>query len=270
MKPLTSNKHPQLRNQSGMSARKLIIWVLTVCVPPLTVNWAKAAFHLWAVTEVYSSADGSVQFVRLTNNSIATTEYFMTGHSISATGPGGTHTFVFPADLPHTTTANKNFLIGTSNLSSIPGGITPDYVLTNTTPFLFPGGGTISVGIASSSETPASYTNLPTDGSSSLRGLGSSLVRTINSPQNFAGQSNSIVPVQILSTQRSGTNFVMSFRTATGVNGSAGPNYSVEFKHDLSDSSWSNLTTIPGNGSSQSVSNDLSSDDHRVFRLNAH
>jgi hypothetical protein len=216
-----------------------------------------------------------VQFVRFTNNSTFTIETAMAGHVMSCTGPSGaSNGFVFPSSLSGST-LNKNLLIGTSNLATIPGGLTPDYFFTSSTPFLLlTPGVTNTIGILNSSQLRASYTNLPTDGVLSLYGpsnnLAIRLAVSTNSPQNYAGQSNSIVPVKFLSAKRSGTNFVMSFRTATGVNGSAGPNYSVEFKHDLSDSSWNSLTTFPGNGSTQSVSNALSSADHRLFHLNAH
>ena len=77
---------------------------------------AHATFHVWAVTELYSSADGSVQFVKLTNNSIFSTEYFLAGHVITCTGPTGlTNAFTFPTNLPAVSTVNKTFVIGTSN-----------------------------------------------------------------------------------------------------------------------------------------------------------
>jgi hypothetical protein len=188
-------------------------------------NVAHASFHLWAVTELYSSADGSVQFIKLTNNSSFGTEYFLGGHVITCTGPPGiSNTFTFPTNLPAISTVNKTFLVGTSNLATVPGGVTPNYVLTNTGPFLFLNTGvTNTVGIIGSIESRAAYTNLPTDGVSSLVGLGSSLVVATNSPKTFSDEANTIVPVRFDSSQLSGTNFVMTFRTATGVNGTAGP-----------------------------------------------
>ena len=125
-----------------------------------------------AVTELYSSADGSVQFIELSTT--ATLENALAAHVITCAGPQGTHTFTFPSNLSTTDTANKMFLIGTTNLAHIPGGVTPDYVFTNTTPFLFINGSSaITVGIVGSLEPPAVYTNLPTDGSLSLNGSSS-------------------------------------------------------------------------------------------------
>src|SRR5215469_11793385 len=78
-----------------------------------------AAFHLWAISEVYSSPDGSVQFILLTNGFAF--EAQLGNHVITCAGPQGTNTFTFPTNLPSTATANKSFLIGTANLSAIPG-----------------------------------------------------------------------------------------------------------------------------------------------------
>ena len=236
----------------------------------LSLKIAHAAFHLWAVTEVYSSPDGSVQFVRLTNNSVFNGENLLNGHVITCSAPLGTHSFSFPSNLSSTATLNKNFLIGTANLASVPGGLIPDYVFTNSVPFLFlNGGGATAVGITSSFETPASYTILPADGQSSLVGFGSSLAIATNSPKNFNNQSNTVVPVKFVSGVKVDTNFVMTFRTATGVNGSAGPNYTVEYKNLLSDSSWTPLPAISGDGTTKSVSNSIASSPQRLFRLRA-
>ena len=88
-----------------------------------------------------------------------------------------------------------------------------------------------------------------------------------NSPKNFNSQSNSIVPVQFLSAKAIGTNFVMSFRTATGVNGSAGPTYAVESKTSLTDPLWAGVTSVAGNGTIKFVTNRTTSASSKVFRL---
>ncbi len=229
----------------------------------LTVNAAQAAFHLWSVTEVYSSADGSVQYVKLATGSDL--ENGVGGHAITCVGPAGSHSFTFTNPLPSSATAGKTFLIGTPNLATVPGGVSPDYVFTNAVPFLFiNGGGATSVGITGSFVTPASYTSLPTDGQTALTGTGSSVT---NLPKNFSGQSNSIVPLKFSSALTINTNFVMTFRTATGVNGSAGPNYAIDYKDLPSAPNWTPLVTVPGNGTTKSVSNALSSASQRFFRL---
>lgn len=151
----------------------------------------------------------------------------------------------------------------------MPGGVTPDYVFANQGSFLFLNtGATNTVGIIGSVETPAAYANLPTDGVSSPVGLGSSLVVATNSPKNFSSQANSIVPVRFDTSHLAGTNFVTTFRTATGVNGTAGPTYTIEYKNFLTDVSWTPLTSAPGDGKAHSVSNATASAAQRFFRLN--
>jgi hypothetical protein len=234
----------------------------------LTSNAAQAAFHLWGVTEIYSSADGSVQYVKLSTAS--TFQSAMAGHVVTCVAPSGvSNTFTFPANLSTSSTANRSLLIGTSKLATVPGGVTPDFVLTNTAPFLFVNGNAAnSVFIVGTLTAHADYTNLPTDGEFALSGSGASFVATVNSPENFNGQSNRIVPVKFLSGSQVGTNFVMTFRTATGVNGAAGPTYGVQYKNSLSDPSWTPLASVGGDGTTKSVSNALSSATQRFFRLN--
>jgi hypothetical protein len=242
-----------------------LLWLGASLAVLLSSNVARAAFHLWAVTEIYTSADGSVQFVKLSNGT--SLESSLNNHVITCSGPLGTHSFTFTSNLNSTATAGKTFLIGTANLASVPGGLTPDYLFTNAAPFLFiNGGGATTVGITGSLQTPASYTNLPTDGQSSLTGSGSSLVIATNSPKNFAGTSNSIVPVRFTSASRSGTNMLLTFATATGTNGTAGPNYEVQTNGVLASTNWATVTNVPGNGTVKTVATPMESSSG-FFRL---
>ena len=196
----------------------------------------------------------------------------MKNHIIVCSNATTANTLTFPTNLNSLTTLGKTFLIGTANLATLPGGVMPDFVLTNATPFLILTPGTTNTVGVIGSQTPSTqfgvYTNLPTDGLLSLQGSAHTFLNATNSPKNLEDQSNSIVPVRFTSSQVLDTNFVLSFRTATGVNRSAGPNYAVEFKTNLTDASWNHLTTVAGDGATKSVSNALSSASHRVFRLN--
>lgn len=216
---------------------------------------AHATFHLWSVNELYSSADGSVQFIEFFTSS--SFQELLAGHAVTCSGPLGTSTFNFPSNLP-SGTANKTFIVGTANLASIPGGVKPDYVFTNSTPFLFLNAGeTNTVMIVGTLTTPATYTNLPTDGVKSLirTGSGSSFATIVtNSPKNYLGQSNSIVPSAFSSVVRNGTAIVFSFATATGANGSAGPNYSVQANDVFGTTNWNTISNVTGNGSTKTIS----------------
>jgi len=139
---------------------------------------AQAGHHLWVFTEMYSNASGSVQFV----------EMFTAANSEQGVGPftitSTTHTFNFVTNLPTATTANTWILCATSGFGSLPGGVTPDYIIPGT--FFPTGGGTLNY--ASGVQTWA-YGVVPTDGYHSLLRNGSTAV---NSPQNFAGQIGQI------------------------------------------------------------------------------
>jgi hypothetical protein len=225
---------------------------------------ARAAFHIWTVTEVYSSADGTVQFIELSTAS--GNQQFVAGQSISSVNSSGTHTFTFPSSLP-TDSANKTCIIGTSNLTSIPGGLVPDFFITNNfiQPAITGGNATVTYNASGSS---IAYTNLPVDGNLSLTRSGGSVILATNSPKNFNNQSNTIVPVKFKTINQSGSDFILSFATATGINGTAGPNYAVEFNDTLNGASWQTLVSgIGGNGAVKSVTNSSPPDAQRFYRL---
>ena len=264
----SSNAYPfhlYSTRQQFAAALTLVIGASLACLLPL--NTARAAFHLWDINEVYSNPDGTVQFIEL--RALFGSQEFLAGSgSIQSTNSNGVNTFTCPTNLPGDT-ANKFLILGTSNLASIPGGVIPNYIIPAN--FIRPpvGGGKAAViYVPNSATATASYTSLPTDGDSALLRSGSSfIVVPTNSARNFSDQSNTIVPVKFLTANQADTNFVMSFRTATGPNGSAGPNYGVEFKNEVTNGTWTSLADIAGDGTTKSVSNAISSSPQRIFRL---
>ena len=227
------------------------------------------AYHLWDINEVYSSADGSVQFIELRTTSIGQQNLLSGGCSLRSTNSTGMSTFTFPSNLP-TYSGAKTCIIGTANLSSIPGGVAPNYIIPAN--FIRPPDNGQNAAIVfvppPFSSVAGVFATLPADGDSALIRSGASMVVVpTNSPRNFSDQSNTIVPVKFLSNQKLDTNFVATYRTATGVNGSAGPAYTVEYKDALTEPAWSPLGTNSGNGGTKSVTNALSSGTSRLFRL---
>ena len=91
-----------------------------------------------------------------------------------------------------------------------------------------------------------------------------------NSPRNFNNQSNGIVAVKFTSTSAKAGDFIMNFRTATGVDQGAGPTYAVDYKNSLADLNWTPLATNAGDGTPKSVTNALSSAPSRLYRLRVH
>jgi len=159
------------------------------------------SFHLYTINELYSNADGSIQFIEMAVDS-QDDEGFWAGHSISVTpvgttpppvvdpfdpyntGPvapqgGASHSYTFPRDLPSEATANTKVLIATQGFANL-GIVSPDFIIPSG--FLFTNGGTVNY----AGVDVLSYAALPTDGVSSLGRSGSAAPA---SPTNFAGAS---------------------------------------------------------------------------------
>jgi serralysin len=144
---------------------------------------AGAAFHLFRINEIYSSADGTVQFIELKESTGSNFESFWQGQTLTSMQGATTRTFTFPTDLPNTQTASRSVLIATPAFAAL-AGVTPDFVVP--APFLFPGGGAINYAGVDS----VAYDPLPTDGITSINRNG---VQALSSPTNFAGQTGSLI-----------------------------------------------------------------------------
>ncbi|HUQ28280.1 MAG TPA: hypothetical protein VM051_06790 [Usitatibacter sp.] len=157
---------------------------------------ANATFHLWYVNEIYSNADGSVQFIEM--KAASSGQQFIKNHTIRSTSGSQTHTYTFPNDLPGDSAEGsesggygygyggemiyKTFLIATQGFTSA-SSVTPDFVVPNG--FLFPAGGTIV--FAEGADT-LSHGPLPSDG----RALTRDRAPVVPSPVNFAGVSGTV------------------------------------------------------------------------------
>lgn len=157
---------------------------------------ARAADPSFEVTQVFSNADGTVQFVQLRESKGQLAQNGFAGKTLTVTRNNGvTRTFTFPSDLPSTSTANRAVLLVTEGYLTVPinypefKSLAPDYVLPNQ--FLPAEGGTI----AFAGVDAWTFGALPRDGFSAVYRTGSA-VRD-NSPQNFGGVSVSlpVIPV---------------------------------------------------------------------------
>jgi len=144
----------------------------------LAASAAFAGHHSWDFTEAFSNGSGSVQFVELhcpVNGEAGLGPFTMTST---------TNTLNFVTNLPSTSTADTWVLCATSGFGSIPGGVTPDYVIPAN--FFPTAGGTLTY---AGGADVWNYGAVPTDGVSSLlRGGGTAA----NTPTNFAGASGSV------------------------------------------------------------------------------
>jgi hypothetical protein len=157
----------------GLVRSTLAFLLLAAALP------ASATFHLWVMNELYSNADGSVQFLELTAQSSG--QQFMNGHTLTATGGGSTRSFTFDRDLP-LDSLGRRMLIGTQGFAAL-GIVAPDYVVPNG--FFTRTGGSINFG---ESSDVWNYGTLPT-GNLSLSRDGSTAA---NSPRNFAGATGTV------------------------------------------------------------------------------
>ena len=147
---------------------------------------ARAEFHLFRVDQVYSNADGSIQYVMLRESTGSNGENFIGGQRLIATSGNSNQIFVFPTNLPSSNTASRFVLIATSGFAAL-GLVTPDYTLP--AHFLPQNGGTITYsGGGGAVNLPA----LPTDGVTAINANGSAVPGT---PTNFAGSTKTLSPV---------------------------------------------------------------------------
>jgi len=150
---------------------------------------ASAAHHQWIISELFSNADGTVQFVELLGT--ANNEQFINGFTVNTLPPeGSVATFVpIGPNLPNGNTQGAYLLIATAGyaaLATAQGAPAPDRVLPNN----FLEIAADRVRYAGIPTTDRVYANIPTGGIDSLDFENPS--GTVNTPQNFAGATGSI------------------------------------------------------------------------------
>ena len=168
--------------------KRLLSLIFTVWLAT-SASSVLASFHTFSIEEVYSNADGTIQFVLLHETSGLNGQDHLAGQSFSATHAGRTKTVLFPSNLPSTATANRYVLIATQGyLDAANAGIAgfstvfPDYVLPNQ--FLPTDGGTINY----AGVDVVTFASLPTDGNQALfTPLSSGQYVAVNQARNFSG-----------------------------------------------------------------------------------
>jgi hypothetical protein len=162
---------------------------------PALALWAASAvaeFHTFKIEEIFSNADGTVQYVVMHESEGMSEENFWMGNAFTSTHLGTTQTYVFRNNLPGVMcgyygcggggTANKRVLIATQGLADL-HVITPDFVVPNG---FFPiGGATLNY----AGVDFVTYGPLPTDGKTALD---RNNVMIPNVATNFAGASVSV------------------------------------------------------------------------------
>ena len=143
-----------------------------------------AAFHLFRIAQVYSNADGTLQYVMLQESTGSNNENLWFGNRIETTDAQSVKKqFTFPSNLPSPITQNRSVLVGTAGLSTI--GITPDFTVPDH--FVPTSGGKVQYAGVDEITIPA----LPTDGATAVTRNGTP---TPAMATNFAGITVTLVP----------------------------------------------------------------------------
>ncbi|HKU86930.1 MAG TPA: hypothetical protein VJV77_11400 [Casimicrobiaceae bacterium] len=165
----------------------LIVRAAALALAAIFAAPALASFHLFRIDQVYSNAEGTIQFVVLVEATGSNGEDLWAGHELTSKPPNAApRTFVFPTNLQSRVTARKRVLIATESFAAL-GIVTPDYVIPDR--FLATTQG--AVNFADVSEL--AYAALPTDGVLALNLLRQTVQ---NVATNFAGQSASVTAAQ--------------------------------------------------------------------------
>jgi hypothetical protein len=171
----------------GAGALMLVLVVLVAQAATEVV----AGSHLWRINEVFSNADGSVQFVELYECCGAAGEVNLQG--ILFTSDATEKVFVFPDDLERPTT-NRHLLLATKAFASLPGAPAPDYTIPDG--FVGLDGDTLWYGEAQNYDRfvygPG---DLPTDGVQVIQLTSYSpdaFTTAQNSPTNYSGETGTI------------------------------------------------------------------------------
>jgi len=135
--------------------------------------------HTWRVNELFSNADGTIQFVELKECCGGAGETFVAGLQVKSQSAPGL-AFTFPANLVGPT-SNKTILLATAGFAALPGAPVPNHIIASN--FFSPNGDTVSYHIYDTMTFTAGQ--LPTDCVNSLNDVGGTNVVGPNTPTNY-------------------------------------------------------------------------------------
>lgn len=167
----------------SMGKRLVLGLVLVIALPG--VVWGGQ--HTWDVNELFSNADGTIQFIELREANGTPNELGLPGKVMHSTGSTD---FTIVGAALESPSANKLYLIATQSFADLPGAPTPDAIIpAGLMPFWFGAdGGTVTYHIYDSLAYGAG--ELPTDGINSLNEPSNTVAA--NSPTNYAGETGSV------------------------------------------------------------------------------
>jgi serralysin len=169
-----------------MRIRSLSIYGAVACAAVLLqTSVALAGVHTWDVNEVFSNADGSVQFVELWESAGGAGEVGVPGQTLSSIA----RSFTITGAVLAPPASNKFYLLATAEFAALPGAPVPDAIIPPGPPtniaFFDIAGDTVAFGGFDN----WAFGAVPTNGTDSLdRFLGVGA----NSPTNYAGDTGSV------------------------------------------------------------------------------
>jgi len=165
---------------------------LVVSALALAAPAAHAAFHLFRIDQVYSNADGSVQYVVMKESSGTNGENIWAGNDISTTSTAGVRkTFRFPGNIP-ANTASRSVLIATAGFAAL-GVVTPDYTVPDR--FIPTDGGSMQY---ASGIDQIALPALPTDGVTAINRNGVPIPAI---PRNFANATAAMTATPVTNVE---------------------------------------------------------------------
>ena len=167
-----------------MEKQTIILGSICVAAVVCPGGPALGASHLWVINEIFSNADGTIQFIEMKECCGADNEINLFGKWMFSMATQ--NWFVFPENLPPDSTANKHLLLATPCFAALPGAPTPDYIIDEN--FVDLVADRVRYFLFSALEFGPG--DLPTDGIHSLHR--DVIEPPVNSPTNFDDETGSV------------------------------------------------------------------------------
>ncbi len=156
--------------------------VPAIAATAMFASLASAGGHTWDVREVFSNADGTIQFIELREMGGGAGETGIGGKKVTSQSTG--NEFTIPANVAPPT-SNKTILLATTAFAALPGAPTPDHIIPAN--FFDATGDTIrfhtnDTWVIGAGQVPLDCVNSLNDGSGAA----------VNSPSNYAGDTGSV------------------------------------------------------------------------------
>src|SRR5262245_50437723 len=208
--------------RSDMRREIAAIVVSTLALLAFGNAQAIAGAHTWDVYELFSNADGTLQFIELRETGGGAFEVGVGGHTVTSS----TRTFTIGSNVV-SPTGFKSILFATASFAALPGAPTPDYIIPPN--FFSVTADTVTYNPYDTWTFTAGQ--LPTDGVASMQ---RNCPECPNSPTNYAGQTGTVnanppapappgvpdgatgsTPMTVAANDATGTSLSSSWDTAT-------------------------------------------------------